>query len=175
MICLNFVLARTIRSVSCHNFAGNQSLDSFKRSSTEQQVNPGININDIKFILHPQISPSDLLENALYLTEFFSPITKSLNLSTLSLDSIEKDHDEFNLFFYDSLNDESSNSDDEQFYDCSTNTALIQTISNECRLIEKLTRRCSSLDSLDNYEQKLYSSRKIFFSCHDVNRMMSMF
>lgn len=30
--------ARTIRSVSCHNFAGNQRSDSVKRSSTEQQV-----------------------------------------------------------------------------------------------------------------------------------------
>ncbi|UJR09853.1 hypothetical protein I4U23_014077 [Adineta vaga] len=32
--------ARTIRSISCHNFAGNQRSDSVKRSSTEQQVNP---------------------------------------------------------------------------------------------------------------------------------------
>ncbi|CAF4842092.1 unnamed protein product [Rotaria sp. Silwood1] len=149
--------ARTIRSVSCHNFIPNQTLDNFKRSSTEQQVHPGINLNNENiFILHPQISSSDLIENALYLTEIFTLTQKKLYLSTISLDSIEKDNDQFDLFLYDSLNDESSDDDDnEQFYDCSNDTTLIQTITNECRLIEQLTRRCSSLDSLDNYDNKL--------------------
>ncbi|CAF0882253.1 unnamed protein product [Adineta ricciae] len=152
--------ARTIRSISCHNFAGNQRSDSVKRSSTEQQVNPGIQ----SFILHSKISSSDLLENALYLTEFLtlpSSSSKTLRISTLSLDSIEKDnHEQFDLFLYDSLNDESSDDDKEQFYDCSNNdTNLLQTIVNERQLIEQLTRRCSSLDSLDNNDQIL-SSRK---------------
>jgi hypothetical protein len=65
------------------------------------------------------------------------------------LDSIEKDHEQFDLFLYDSLNDESSD-EEEQFYDCSNDTNLLQTITNERHLIEQLTRRCSSLDSLDN-------------------------
>ncbi|CAF1049803.1 unnamed protein product [Adineta steineri] len=140
--------ARTIRSISCHTFAGNQRSDSVKRSSTEQQVNQGINT----FILHSKISPSDLLENALYLTEIFTiPQPKNVHLSTLSLDSIEKDnHDHIDLFLYDSLNDESDDDENEQFYDCSNDTVLLQTIANERQLIEQLTRRCSSLDSLDN-------------------------
>ncbi|CAF4797293.1 unnamed protein product, partial [Rotaria sp. Silwood2] len=112
------MITRTIRSVSCHNFAPYQTSDSVKRSSTEQQVHPGININENKFILHPQISSTDLLENALYLTEIFTLSSKKLHLSTISLDSIEKDNDRFDLFLYDSLNDESSD-DGEQFYDCS--------------------------------------------------------
>jgi hypothetical protein len=156
-------LARTIRSISCHNFAGNQISDSVKRSSTEQQVNPGINFDCNKFILHSNISSSDLLENALYLTEFLTlPSTKNLHLSTLSLDSIEKDHNEqFDLFLYDSLNDESSD-EDKQFYKSSNETLLLKTIANECRLIEQLTRRCSSLDSLDNNDNTLFWSSKIF-------------
>ncbi len=151
---MNDVLARTIRSVSCHNFAANQRSDSVKRSSTEQQVNPGRE----HFLLLPS---SDLLENALYLTEIFTLSSKNLQLSTLSLDSIEKDHDQFDLFLYDSLNDESDD-DNEQFYDCSNNTILFQTIANERQLIEQLTHRCSSLDSLDNYGHRSYSSRKTF-------------
>ena len=39
---LLFNSARTIRSVSCHNFADNQKFDSVKRSLTEQQVRSGI-------------------------------------------------------------------------------------------------------------------------------------
>ena len=88
-----------------------------------------------------------------YLTEFFNlpSSKKTLQLSTISLDSIDKDPEQFDLFLYDSLNDDES--DDEQFFDCSTNeTNLLQTIANERRLIEQLTRRCSSLDSLDNLE-----------------------
>ncbi|UJR09854.1 hypothetical protein I4U23_014077 [Adineta vaga] len=153
--------ARTIRSISCHNFAGNQRSDSVKRSSTEQQVNPGIQT----FILHSKIASSDLLENALYLTEFLTlpSSSKILRLSTLSLDSIEKDnHEKFDLCLYDSLNDESSDDDKEQFYDCSTNdTHLLQTIVKERQLIEKLTRRCSSLDSLDNNDQILPSRKPV--------------
>ncbi|CAF1356165.1 unnamed protein product [Rotaria sordida] len=161
--------ARTIRSLSCHNFAANQTSDGVKRSSTEQQVNPGININKNKFILHPQISLSDLLENALYLTEIFTLSSKKLQLSTISLDSIEKDHDQFDLFLYDSLNDESSDDDNEQFYDCSNDTPLIQTITNERQLIEQLTRRYSSLDSLDNYDNRLSRSKPVT----NVGRMTS--
>ncbi|CAF1234823.1 unnamed protein product [Rotaria sordida] len=161
--------ARTIRSLSCHNFAANQTSDGVKRSSTEQQVNPGININENKFILHPQISLSDLLENALYLTEIFTLSSKKLQLSTISLDSIEKDHDQFDLFLYDSLNDESSDDDNEQFYDCSNDTPLIQTITNERQLIEQLTRRYSSLDSLDNYDNTLSRSKPVT----NVGRMTS--
>jgi hypothetical protein len=148
-------IARTIRSISCHNFAANQRSDSVKRSSTEQQMNPGINLS----LVHS----TDLLENALYLTEILtlsSPI-KKLQLSTLSLDSIEKDHDHFDLFLYDSLNDESDDDHQEQFYDCSNDTNLFQTIVNERRVIERLTRRCASLDSLDNYETTLSPSRKV--------------
>jgi hypothetical protein len=152
---MNDVLARTIRSVSCHNFAANQRSDSVKRSSTEQQVNPGRE----HFLLLPS---SDLLENALYLTEIFTLSSKNLQLSTLSLDSIEKDHDQFDLFLYDSLNDESDDDNNEQFYDCSNDTNSFQTIANQRKLIEQLTRRCASLDSLDNDDQKLSSSRKMF-------------
>lgn len=72
------------------------------------------------------------------------------------MDSIEKDHDEqqFDLFLYDSLNDESDDENNpEQFYDCSNDTNLFQTtITKQRFLIEQLTRRCSSLDSLDNYD-----------------------
>jgi len=152
---LNFVLARTIRSVSCHSFPANQRSDSVKRSATEQQVNPGINFDENKL--------SDLIENALYLTEIFtlSSSSNKLQLSTISLDSIEKDHDQYDLFLYDSLNDESDD-ENEQFYDCSNDTILFQTIANERQLIEKLTRRCLSLDSLDNYEKTSSSSRKTF-------------
>ena len=35
------LLARTIRSVSCHNFLDSQRVDSFKRSSTDQHVHSG--------------------------------------------------------------------------------------------------------------------------------------
>jgi hypothetical protein len=78
------------------------------------------------------------------------------------LDSIEKDHNEqFDLFLYDSLNDESSD-EDKQFYKSSNETLLLKTIANECRLIEQLTRRCSSLDSLDNNDNTLFWSSKIF-------------
>jgi hypothetical protein len=155
---LNF-LARTIRSISCHNFAANQRSDNVKRSATEQQVNPGINLVENKSLFRS----TDLLENALYLTEIFtlSSSKKKFQLSTLSLDSIEKDHDQFDLFLYDSLNDESDD-DNEQFYDCLNDTILLQTITNERKLIERLTRRCSSLDSLDNYDNKLSSSSKKF-------------
>ncbi len=152
---MNFVLARTIRSVSCHSFPANQRSDSVKRSATEQQVNPGINFDESKL--------SDLIENALYLTEIFtlSSSSNKLQLSTISLDSIEKDHDQYDLFLYDSLNDESDD-ENEQFYDCSNDTILFQTIVNERQLIEKLTRRCLSLDSLDNYEKTSSSSKKTF-------------
>ncbi|CAF1977616.1 unnamed protein product [Rotaria magnacalcarata] len=160
--------ARTIRSISCHSFPANQSSDSVKRSSTEQQVHPGINLNEIKFILHPRISSTDLIENALYLTEFFTLSSNKSRLSTLSLDSIEKDHDHFDLFLYDSLNDESSD-DGEQFFDCSNDTNLIQTIAKERRLIEQLTRRCSSLDSLDNYDHARSRSKLV----SNVARMSS--
>lgn len=137
-------------------------MDSVKRSSTEQQVHPGIH----RFILHPQISSSDLLENALYLTEFFTlnPNHK-LHLSTISLDSIEKDHDQFDLFLYDSLNDESSD-DGEHLFNCSNNKNYIQTLVKERQLIEQLTRRCASLDSLDNYEHNSSNSSKIL--THDL-------
>lgn len=145
LIKFRFLLARTIRSVSCHNFPANQRSDSVKRSSTEQQVNPGINLI---------FRSNDLLENALYLTEIFTLSSNKLQLSTISLDSIEKDHDQFDLFLYDSLNDESDddNNNTEQFYDCSNDTNLFRTITNQRKLIEQLTRRCSSLDSLDNYD-----------------------
>ena len=153
-------VARTIRSISCHNFPANQRSDSVKRSSTEQQVNPGINLTENKSLLQS----TDLLENTLYLTEVLtlsSPI-KKLQSSTLSLDSIEKDHDQFDLFLYDSLNDESDDDDhQEQFYDCSNDTNLLQTIVNERRMIERLTRRCNSVDSLDNYETMLSPSRRV--------------
>lgn len=130
--------ARTIRSISCHNFPANQRSDSVKRSSTEQQVNPGI----LSLELPPAI---DLMENALYLTECFTtlPLTSKTTFvsSTLSLDSIEKENDRFDFFLYDSLDDENNNDDDEKHF--------IRTIVDERRYIEQLTRRCSSLDSLD--------------------------
>jgi hypothetical protein len=121
-------------------------------------VNPGINLFEKEFILHDDISSSDLLENDLYLTEILT-LSKQFHLSTLSLDSIEKDHDQFDSFLYDSLNDESSD-EDEHFYDCSNDT--LQSITNERQLIEQLTRRCSSLDSLDNYENTISRSSKTF-------------
>jgi hypothetical protein len=123
-------------------------------------VNPGIHT----FILHSKISSSDLRENALYLTEVLTvPGSKNFHVSTLSLDSIEKDHhDQFDHFLYDSLNDESSDDDNDQFYDCSDDTLLLRTIANERQLIEQLTRRCSSLDSLDNRDQILPSRSKTF-------------
>jgi hypothetical protein len=68
----------------------------------------------------------------------------SPSLSTLSLDSID-------LFLYDSLNDDDDrSSEDERLTDRSKNTLLLQTIANERHIIEQLTRRCSSLDSLEN-------------------------
>ncbi len=158
------VLARTIRSVSCHSFPANQRSDSVKRSSTEQQVNPGINLDENKILLHS----TDLIENALYLTEIFtlSSSSKKLQLSTISLDSIEKDHDEqFDLFLYDSLNDESDD-DNEQFYDCLNDTILFKTITNERKLIEQLTRRCSSLDSLDS--SKMFKHDVEALDEHDI-------
>lgn len=123
-------------------------------------MNPGIHA----FVLHSKISVSDLRENALYLTEVLNvPVPKNCHVSTLSLDSIEKDpHDQFDLFLYDSLNDESSDDDREQFYDCARDTLLLRTIADECHLIEQLTRRCSSLDSLDNHEQTAPSRSKTF-------------
>ena len=155
-----FLSARTIRSISCHTFAGNQRSDNVKRSSTEQQVHPGIHA----FTLHSKISSSDLRENALYLTEVLTvPAAKNLHVSTLSLDSIERDHhDPLDLFLYDSLNDESSDDDNGQFYDCSDDTLLLRTIANERQLIEQLTRRCSSLDSLDHHDRILPACSKAF-------------
>lgn len=92
------------------------------------------------------------------------PSTKNFHLSTLSLDSIDKDNnnEQFDLFLYDSLNDESSDDDDEQFYDCSNDTVLLKTITNQRQLIEQLTRRCASLDSLDNNDNTLFWSSKMF-------------
>jgi hypothetical protein len=128
-------------------------------------VNPGIHFDVSEFILHPSISSSDLLENALYLTEMFtvSIPSKQLHSSTLSLDSIERENDRFDLFLYDSLNDESSDDDDdEQFYDCSKETLLLETIAHERRCIEQLTRRCSSMDSLDiDYQTMSIRSKTI--------------
>ena len=86
--------------------------------------------------------------------------SKQLHSSTLSLDSIERENDRFDLFLYDSLNDESS--DDEQFYDCSKETSLLETIAHERQFIEQLTRRCSSMDSLDiDYETMSIRSKTI--------------
>jgi hypothetical protein len=51
---------------------------------------------------------------------------KTIYVSTISSDSIEKEN--------------------EQFYD----TFLLQIIADERQLIRKLTQRCSSMDSLDN-------------------------
>ncbi len=85
-----FFLARTIRSVSCHNFLDNQRYDSVKRSLTDQQVNSGI-MNEI--------STNNLFENILFLN-------KILTSSTISLNSIEKDNDQFNTEqFNDCFND----------------------------------------------------------------------
>ncbi len=123
-------------------------------------MNPGRNFDENKSFVHS----TDLLENTLYLTEILTSSLssiKKLQSSTLSLDSIEKDHDQFDLFLYDSLNDESDDDHQEQFYDCSNDTNLFQTIANERRVIERLTRRCHSVDSLDNYETILSSSRKV--------------
>ncbi len=78
------------------------------------------------------------------------------------MDSIEKDHDQFDVFLYDSLNDDESSDEDEQFYDCSNDTNLYQTIANERHIIEQLTRRCSSLDSLDNHDNTFFWSSKTF-------------
>jgi hypothetical protein len=91
----------------------------------------------------------------------YSLPSKQLRLSTLSLDSIDKENDRFDLMLYDSLNDASS--DDEQFYECSNEMLLIETIAHERQLIEHLTRRCSSLDSLDNddYATKARRSKTI--------------
>lgn len=122
-----------------------------KRSSTEQQMNPGRFSSDI----NPLLQSTDLLENTLYLTEILTLTSsaKKLQLSTISLDSIEKDQDRF---LYDSLNDES---EDDQYHDCSNDINLLNTLVNQRRLIEQLTQRCSSLDSLDNVETKLSPSR----------------
>lgn len=99
-------------------------------------MNPGI----LSLELPPII---DLMENALYLTECFTtlPLTSKTTFvsSTLSLDSIEKENDRFDFFLYDSLDDDDH--DDEKHF--------IRTIVDERRYIEQLTRRCSSLDSLD--------------------------
>jgi hypothetical protein len=81
------------------------------------------------------------------------------------LDSIEKDHEQFDLFLYDSLNDESDD-DNEQFYDCSNDTILFKTITNERKLIEQLTRRCSSLDSLDSSKMFKHDVRAL--EEHDI-------
>ena len=90
--------------------------------------------------MNPGIFTLELMENALYLTECFTtlPSTSKATFvsSTLSLDSIEKDDDRFDFFLYDSLDDE-----EEKHF--------IHTIADERRFIEQLTRRCSSLDSLD--------------------------
>ena len=173
-LCWCFYLARTVRSISCHSFPANQRSDSVKRSSTEQQVNPGIPFDVSEFILHPTIASSDLLENALYLTEMFTvsiPPTH-FHSSTLSLDSIEKENDRFDLFLYDSLNDESS--DDEQYYDCSKETLLLETIVHERRFIEQLTRRCSSMDSLDiDYQTMSMSSKTSVMLCARLDRFDS--
>ena len=77
------------------------------------------------------------------------------------MDSIERDDDRFDLFLYDSLNDNSSD-EDERFYDCLNDTNLIQTIANERQLIKQLTDRYSSLDSLDNYDHRLFENSKMF-------------
>ena len=159
----NPFLARTIRSVSCHSFPANQRSDSVKRSSTEQQMNPGRHCPEI----NPLLQSTDLLENALYLTEIFTltSSSKKLQLSTISLDSIEKDHDRIDLFLYDSLNDES---EEEQYHDCSNDIHLLNTLVNQRRLIEQLTQRCSSLDSLDNDETKSSPSRMRVLSMNDA-------
>jgi hypothetical protein len=68
--CFRFLLARTIRSLSCHNFLNNQRSDSVPRNSTDQQVHSGI----IK-----EISTKNLLENILYLNEILTSSTRSLN------------------------------------------------------------------------------------------------
>lgn len=162
----NPFLARTIRSISCHSFPANQRSDSVKRSSTEQQMNPGRHCPE----LNPLLQSTDLLENALYLTEIFTLTSspKKLQLSTISLDSIDKDQDRFDLFLYDSLNDESEDDHQEQFHDCSNDINLLNTLVNQRRLIEQLTQRCSSLDSLDNDETKLSTSRMRVLSMNDA-------
>ena len=162
----NPFLARTIRSVSCHSFPANQRSDSVKRSSTEQQMNPGRLFPETNSLLQS----TDLLENALYLTEIFTLTSspKKLQLSTISLDSIDKDQDRVDLFLYDSLNDESEDDHHEQFHDCSDDPNLLHTIVNQRRLIEQLTQRCASLDSLDNDEMKLSPSRTRVLSMNDA-------
>lgn len=119
---------------------------------------------------NPLVQSTDLLENALYLTEIFTLTSspKKLQLSTISLDSIDKDQDRFDLFLYDSLNDESEDEHQEQFHDCSNDTNLLHTIVNQRRLIEQLTQRCSSLDSLDNDDTKLSPSRIRVLSMNDA-------
>jgi hypothetical protein len=111
--------------------------------------------------------PENLLENILYLTELFTytppPVLtsspKKRRLSTLSLDSIERDNDDrLHYFLYDSLNDDES-SDEEQFHDCLNETLLLRTIADERQLIERLTRQYSSMDSLDNDDTIARSSK----------------
>jgi hypothetical protein len=82
---LSFLLARTIRSASCHNFLDNPRSDSVKRSSTGQQVNSG-RINEL--------STNDLFENILYLNEILTSSRRSLN-------SIEKNNDRLSLDRFD--------------------------------------------------------------------------
>jgi len=79
-----------------------------------------------------EISANNLFENILFLN-------KILTSSTISLNSIEKDNDQFN--------------------DCFNDTFLFQTIVDEHQFIEKLIQRYSSLASLD-YDDLISSSSK---------------
>lgn len=118
-------------------------------------MNPGIREDfDISIFIHRHdVSASDLRENALFLTDIF---VKDFHLSTLSLDSIEKENDErLDFFLYDSLNDDESSGDEHHVEE----TFLLESIAYERQRIEQLTRRCSSLDSLDNDDQTKLSNR----------------
>ncbi|CAF1179431.1 unnamed protein product [Didymodactylos carnosus] len=168
--------ARTIRSMSCHNFPAGQENDGVKRSNTSDEVKPVNSLTE-----HVQnYWTNTVRENVLYLLELINPLdnrppflsindNKSIDttkifqsnsvrklslkmrLLTLSMDSINSTNEnDDRLSAYDSLDDDNVQESDVWKNKCLQEN-ILKAITNERYVIENLTKQCSLMKK-DNYQ-----------------------